>query len=86
MLTAQIARSTDAQHAPEFFQQAIERVRTIPGVQAVGTINWLPLDGIGSATKFTIDDRPHPPSGEEPVADVRARTRCQEPLDDQKLS
>jgi putative ABC transport system permease protein len=57
-----------------FFQQAVERIETIPGVQAAGAISWLPLVGLGSATSFWVDGRPEPPPGEKPVTDVRVIT------------
>jgi putative ABC transport system permease protein len=57
-----------------FFQQAVQRIETIPGVQAVGAISWLPLVGLGSATSFWVDGRPEPPPGEKPGTDVRVIT------------
>jgi len=57
-----------------FFQQAVQRIETIPGVQAAGAISWLPLVGLGSATSFVVDGRPEPPPGESPVTDVRVIT------------
>ncbi|HET9532713.1 MAG TPA: ABC transporter permease, partial [Blastocatellia bacterium] len=57
-----------------FFQQAVERIETIPGVQAAGAISWLPLVGLGSATSFWVDGRPEPPPGEKPGTDVRVIT------------
>jgi putative ABC transport system permease protein len=55
-----------------FFRQAMERIRALPGVRAVGMVNYLPLyGGLGSATGFTIEGRPAPPPGEEPSTNVR---------------
>ena len=55
-----------------FFRQAIERIQALPGVRAVGIVNYLPLyGGLGSATGFTIEGRPAPPPGEEPSTNVR---------------
>ena len=55
-----------------FFRQAEERIRALPGVRAVGIVNYLPLyGGLGSATGFTIEGRPAPPPGEEPSTNVR---------------
>jgi putative ABC transport system permease protein len=61
----------DAQFV-NFFRQAEERVRALPGVRSVGVVNYLPLyGGLGSATRFTVEGRPAPPPGEEPGANVR---------------
>jgi putative ABC transport system permease protein len=55
-----------------FFRQATERVRALPGVRAVGMVNFLPLyGGLGSATGFTVAGRPAPAPGEEPSTNVR---------------
>lgn len=55
-----------------FFRQAIERVRSLPGVKSVGIVNYLPLyGGLGSATGFTVEGRPLPPPGQGPVTNVR---------------
>jgi putative ABC transport system permease protein len=55
-----------------FFEELIDRVRGLPGVRAVGAINWLPLAGQRSATRMTIEGEPPTAPGEEPSADVRA--------------
>jgi putative ABC transport system permease protein len=55
-----------------FYDQALEKVREIPGVERVGAISWLPPgSGLGSATSYRVPDLPDPPPGEERVADVR---------------
>ncbi|MGI8995222.1 MAG: ADOP family duplicated permease [Pyrinomonadaceae bacterium] len=55
-----------------FFRQATERIRALPGVRAVGTVNFLPLyGGLGSSTGFTVEGQPAPPPGEEPSTNVR---------------
>jgi putative ABC transport system permease protein len=40
-------------------------------VQAATAITFPPLSGAGSATSFWVNDRPIPPQGEAPVADLR---------------
>ncbi len=78
VLTMQVAVSGDAYRKPaaeaNYFQEAVARLQHVPGVTAAGAISWLPLGGLGSATGFTLDDRPAPRPGEQPVADVRAIT------------
>ena len=55
-----------------FFRQAEERIRALPGVRAVGVVNYLPLyGGLGSATGFAVEGRPAPAPGEEPSTNVR---------------
>ncbi|MBI3404938.1 MAG: ABC transporter permease [Acidobacteria bacterium] len=59
----------------QFFEDITARIAGLSGVQSVGGISWLPLGGSGSATTFDVLDRPMPPEGEHPVADVRFVTR-----------
>ena len=54
-----------------FFRQAVERMKALPGVSSVGTIDALPFASIGSATDFKIEGKPAPAPGEEPDTDVR---------------
>jgi putative ABC transport system permease protein len=43
-----------------FFQQTLERVRTLPGVEAAATVSPLPLSGGQYITGFGIEGRPLP--------------------------
>jgi putative ABC transport system permease protein len=55
-----------------FFRQALERIRTTPGVNSAGIVNFLPLyGGLGSATSFNIEGKPEPPRGTGPSTNVR---------------
>lgn len=54
-----------------FFQDALARVRALPGVESAGLIDDLPLNGGGSHQPFTIAGRPAPPMSEQPEVDVR---------------
>jgi putative ABC transport system permease protein len=56
-----------------FYDRTLEEIRSIPGVESSGAISWLPFSA-GSATSFRVADRPVPPAGQEPVADVRIVT------------
>ena len=47
-----------------FYRQLIERVRSLPGVQAAGGINHLPLAGDLWGWHFAIEGRPKPRPGE----------------------
>jgi putative ABC transport system permease protein len=65
-------RFRSASVATAFFDQLLERIEKVPGVQSAGAINWLPFGGDGSATSYWIEGRPVPPPTSEFVADVRA--------------
>jgi putative ABC transport system permease protein len=56
-----------------FYQQLVERVKTIPGVQSAGAVNILPLGGGFSCDSFKRDDQPAQP-GQEPCAEYRSIT------------
>jgi putative ABC transport system permease protein len=43
-----------------FFTQALERMQSLPGVEAVGAINFTPFLGLGTRTGFDIEGRPKP--------------------------
>jgi putative ABC transport system permease protein len=58
----------------QYFQTAVERIKQVHGVTSAAAISWLPLSGLGSATDFRLGDRPEPPAGQRPVADVRTIT------------
>jgi putative ABC transport system permease protein len=57
-----------------YFQEAVRRIRTLPGVVSASAVSFLPVDGLGSATDFTVDDHPTPRPGDRPGADVRMVT------------
>ncbi|HUE44421.1 MAG TPA: ABC transporter permease, partial [Candidatus Sulfotelmatobacter sp.] len=73
LLTANIFLSPDRyqqQQVAPFFEQVLERVRALPGVESAGAVNTLPLNG-GPGTDFVIEGQPEPRRGEEPTADIR---------------
>ncbi|HEV2489545.1 MAG TPA: ABC transporter permease [Candidatus Acidoferrales bacterium] len=51
-------------------REMLERIRAVPGVRAAAVVNSPPITG-GVDTDFVLDDRPVPPSGGEPDADIR---------------
>jgi putative ABC transport system permease protein len=53
-----------------FSEQIQERVRSLPGVTNVGTVDILPLNG-GNTTRFYIDGDPVPQPGKEIEANMR---------------
>ncbi len=48
-----------------FFKQAVDQVRALPGVESVGAINALPFDGPHSGTRLEIEGQPKRPAGQE---------------------
>lgn len=73
-LTAQISLPYDEPaRVVRFFDEAVSRLRQVPGVKAAGAISWMPFSA-GSATDFRLLDRPAPAPGQEPVGDVRMMT------------
>jgi putative ABC transport system permease protein len=56
-----------------FVRDVVQRLSGLPGAVSAGAISWAPM-GAGSATDFRVLDRPAPPPGSEPVADVRMVT------------
>ena len=54
-----------------FYKQLTERVRALPGVEAAGGINHLPLAGDMWGWPFTIEGRPKPLPGESPTGVYR---------------
>jgi putative ABC transport system permease protein len=58
----------------QFFDRLFEQIDRLPGVQSSGAISFLPLTGPGAATRYWVVGDPPPPSGQEPVADVRVIT------------
>jgi putative ABC transport system permease protein len=67
--TAGYLKDSDPQFL-EFCTGMIERVRSLPGVEAAGTSHFLPLGRIIPATDFWRADRPVPPPGEQPGTEV----------------
>jgi putative ABC transport system permease protein len=75
VMTAQVglpaSNYPDPDRRVRFFEDLVEKVQYSPGVSAASAITFMPLTGSGSATSFWVNDRPTPPDGEQPVADLR---------------
>jgi len=67
-------RYPDAVRGNAFFKTVMHRIAAQPGVAAVGGVNTSPLSGRNSCDSFGLDDRPAPPQGQEPCAEVRVAT------------
>src|SRR5262249_42659053 len=57
-----------------FIDHLIERVRSLPGVTAVGATSMLPFIGSNSSSAFGIEGGATPPGGAQPHADMRTVT------------
>jgi putative ABC transport system permease protein len=73
VLTADIGLPSRYQDDPiitQFYVQLLERVRAIPGVNAAGVVNNLPVSGNGWTAWFVIERAPRP-AGEPPEVGYR---------------
>jgi putative ABC transport system permease protein len=67
-------READGARRAIFYRELIDRVRALPGVQAAGGINHLPLAGDLWGWPFVLEGRPKPRPGESPGAVYRMVT------------
>ena len=74
-LTMQIslseAKYKEDQQTIAFYNETLERLRALPGVEAVGTTHVMPLSGTDSSRPFIIAGRPLPEAGKETGASYR---------------
>jgi len=68
VLTMQIslprAKYVDPKQVTQFYEQALQRLHSLPGVKSVGAISKLPLTGTGISGGIVIEGRPVNPSEE----------------------
>ena len=73
VLTFRIAAPTvSEQRIPLFYQQVLDRVRSLPGVQSAVLARNLPMSGTDPSMPITIEGTPPPPSEIPIVARLRA--------------
>lgn len=53
-----------------FFQQLVDRIASLPGVESVGAATGLPLGNNGNQTSFSIEGQPPPGPGEVPLVEI----------------
>ena len=72
-MTAMVSRAKFPDPAPQvrFFEQVLQRVRALPGVESAGVVDDIPLDNGGSHQPVAIEGRPMVPMSEQPEVDVR---------------
>jgi putative ABC transport system permease protein len=75
-MTLAVARSKFPTPARQvaFYQQVLDRVRTLPGVRSAGVVDDVPLDGGGSHQPIAIEGRPALAMADQPEVDVRITT------------
>ena len=54
-----------------FFDELFERIAAKPGVEAVGGVTFLPMDGQGAANSYWVADRAAPDPADRRAADIR---------------
>lgn len=72
-MTAMVSRAKFSQPEQQiaFFEQVLQKVRALPGVDSAGVIDDIPLDTTGSHQPIQIEGRPVVPMAEQPEVDVR---------------
>jgi putative ABC transport system permease protein len=54
-----------------FYNQTLQRIGSLPGVESVGVSNYLPLSGWYNTLPIVIEGQPPAPAGQEPEIDHR---------------
>jgi predicted permease len=52
----------------EFVNEAMQRIRQLPGVESVGAAGFMPLSGFWGEADFTVQGQPEPAPGQKPSA------------------
>jgi hypothetical protein len=60
----------EEQQRINFYQQLLQNLRALPGVQSAGMATGLPLGNNGWQSGFWIVGRPDPPQGQRPLTEV----------------
>ena len=68
------ARYAEPRQWRAFFEQALERIRALPGVRHAAATSLLPMNGSNTVWSFAIEGRPEPLPGQFPTAGYRAVT------------
>jgi putative ABC transport system permease protein len=79
-ITVKVSVPTSKYDTPDkqraFFDQLFQKFDALPGVKSAGGTSFLPLNGLGAATAFSVVGQPAPQAGQEPVTDVRVVTHA----------
>ncbi|MFN0120931.1 MAG: FtsX-like permease family protein [Blastocatellia bacterium] len=75
LLSLRVELSQTKAQQPEqvvnFYQQLLERVQALPGVEAASVVNALPIATSGMRAALVIEDKPDPPPGQPQLANNR---------------
>jgi predicted permease len=75
VMTMTLSVARDKFHTPTqqiaFYEQVLQRVRTLPGVNSAGVVDDPPLNGNGSHQPVAIEGRPALQMADQPEVDVR---------------
>jgi predicted permease len=71
-LSLSSSRYPEDRQQTAFFEQALERVRSLPGVQSAGSTTGLPLTLELSGSDFRIEGQPEPEAGKEMIINTRS--------------
>jgi putative ABC transport system permease protein len=65
----------DKKEINAFYQRVVQRLTSLPGVQAVGAVSALPLGGNDMTTSFVIEGRPVSPGAEHQAGNTKVTER-----------
>jgi putative ABC transport system permease protein len=78
LLTARVTLSGTRYDTPRarhgFYDEVLARMAAVPGVETTAGVSFLPMTGPGIGTSIHRTDRPAPPPGELPAADIKPVT------------
>lgn len=63
-------RTEEGYRQAGFFQQMLDRLASIPDVESVGAVNFLPFRAGVASSYVILADRPEPPPGQAPSPDI----------------
>jgi putative ABC transport system permease protein len=73
-MTLPRAKYPEAAKRRGFYDQLSRQVATLPGVEQVGLVNYIPLGGSNSSDSFLVEGTPAPPPGQEFIGRYRVCT------------
>ena len=70
-MTLPATKYRDRTQRRNFYEELIERVQSVPGIESAALVNYLPLGGSNSSSSFLVEGLPEPPPGQEWVGRYR---------------